>query len=342
MALKNILFVPFVPLLVVGVACTPQAESAGQTTTGLGFRDAPVRAELETVAVLTPLEAETEVLWKSLVLELGEDFNIVTIPVNRSTAPNDLSRELTKANPSGIVVVDNRTLHLYRELQGMLPNQAFPPAVVVMTSFLERSIGTLRSATGIAYEVPIVSGIVALREVSRSRVEKVGVVHRKNFSKFVAAQAELAEVEKVSLVPVAVGNDPTPEEVEDALDELVINRKVDALWVLNDNGVLQQEHIVSAWLPVLSFKPIPVIVGVSALVRPDVHFGTLAVYPNHARLGAQTANLVFDLADNEWQIEQSGEVELPLSVVTVVDVGQVKDHFGLKADALAKIDKAVE
>src|SRR5690606_28864262 len=64
MALKNILFVPFVPLLVVGVACTPQAESAGQTTTGLGFRDAPVRAELETVAVLTPLESETEVLWK--------------------------------------------------------------------------------------------------------------------------------------------------------------------------------------------------------------------------------------------------------------------------------------
>ena len=93
---------------------------------------------------------------------------------------------------------------------------------------------------------------------------------------------------------------------------------------------------------VLRFRPIPVIVGVSALVHPEVHFGTLAVLPNHAELGVQAANLIFDLSDNGWVLEEERRVEMPLRVMTVVDVNQVDDYFGLKADALAKIDRAVE
>jgi putative ABC transport system substrate-binding protein len=224
----------------------------------------------------------------------------------------------------------------------MRPSEKFPPAVVVMTSFLERSIDSLRTATGIAYEVPAVSSIVALREVSETSVERVGVVYRKTFSDVIKKQADLAKIEKVELISVAVSDQPTKEEVEDSLDLLVVDKKVDALWVLNDNKLLSAELLVESWLPVLRFKPIPVIVGVSALVHPDIHFGTLAVLPHHAQLGVQAADLVFELADNEWQLENDRDVELPLSVMTVVDVRQVDDFFGLKPDALAKIDKAIK
>jgi len=333
------------PILLVGLSlgasCTPKPE-VPPSKAELAFRDKPAAAGRDTIAILTPVESETQDLWGSLVQELGEEFNVATVPMGRETGSRHLARELERLKPACVVVVDNRTLEIYRELQTQRPTADFPPAVVVMTSFLERAIGGLRHATGIAYEVPAVSSIVALREVSQLDVQRVGVVHRQRFEDVVAAQAELAALEKVQLVPVAVPNEPSAEAVEDSLDHLVVDENVDALWVVNDNRLLTPELLINSWLPVLRFRPIPVIVGVSALVHPEVHFGTLAVTPNHAELGVQAANLVFDLADNDWKLGEERQVELPLRVMTVVDVKQVDDYFGLKADALAKIDQAVK
>ncbi len=296
---------------------------------------------MDTVLILTPLETETHELWSALSLELHDDFNIKTLAIHERTSLDDLSGALHAEIPACIVVVDNKTLQLYRNLQARQPDRDFPPAVVVMTSFLERAIGDLRSSVGIAYEVPLVSSVMALREVAERKVERVGVVYRQAFSEMVEAQAKLAAVEKVELVRIQLPEAPTAEQVEDALDELVVTRKVDAMWALNDNRLLSPEILASSWLPVLHFQPTPVLVGVSALVHPDVHFGTLAVYPNHARLGVQAADLVFELYENDWQLIEGKLVELPLSVTTEVDVAQVDDFFGLKPDALAKVDKAV-
>ncbi len=323
-----------------GCAPTPQVGTSSKAQ--VSFEDAAPRPGLDTVLVLTPLEQETHELWSGLVLELKQDFNIVTVPVSRSTAVDHIVRELDERNPQCVVVVDNRTLSLYRAAQYRQPDRRFPPAVVVMTSFLQRAIGGLRRATGIAYEVPAVSSIVALRDISALSVQRLGVVHRKSFSAVVEKQAELLKREKVELVAMQVSDTPTVENLEDSLDTLVTERKVDALWVLNDNRLLTAEMLVSGWLPVLDFQPIPVIVGVSALVHPSVHFGTLAVVPHPEQLGVQTANLIFDLYDNGWQLDGHDSVELPLAVSTVVDVAQVESHFGLRPDALAKIDLAVK
>jgi len=42
---------------------------------------------------------------------------------------------------------------------------------------------------------------------------------------------------------------------------------------------------------------------------------------------------LIDLADNDWDVKGRA-IELPLSVKTVVDIRQIRDRFGLKADAL--------
>jgi putative ABC transport system substrate-binding protein len=82
-------------------------------------------------------------------------------------------------------------------------------------------------------------------------------------------------------------------------------------------------------------------VGVSNFVEPSSPLGTLAVVPDHEALGLQAANLIFDLADNDWQVENH-PVELPLSVKTVVDIKLVRANFGLQSEALKHIDKAAE
>ena len=340
---KKITFV--VSLVTAGMLCGLPGcvgeRPAAQATAPTKVQDPPARAGLDTIAILMPLRAQTKEIWKPLVGDLSAEFNIVTIPAEVGTSIATLGAQLAAVKPVCIVAMDNRTVRLYRDLQRAWPERKFPPAVILMTSFLDQVIGTLRDATGIAYEVPVVTSFVTVREISKKPVRTIGVVHRRVFSDVVAAQTRLASVEKLSVVAAEVDDDPSPHDVDDALYKLMHEREVDALWVLNDNALLTRDALAESWLPRLHQRPIPVVVGVSALVHPEVQFGTFAVLPDHERLGAQAANMIFELADNHWQLKDRS-IELPLSVRTVVDIGQLKHHFGLQPGALKKIDEVLE
>jgi putative ABC transport system substrate-binding protein len=319
--------------------CYRQASEAQKTS--LSTPDPTKRPGQRTIAILMPVRAQTQATRKALMTELSGDFNVETIPVEADMSTGQLDAMLTNVRPACIVVMDNRTVRLYRELQQSAPERKFPPAVILMTSFLDHVIGTLRDATGIAYEVPAVTGFVAVREVAEKRVQRVGVVHRAIFADLIATQTRLAAVEKLTIVSAQVDDEPSLNDIDDALYSLMHERKVDALWVLNDNLLLDHDALTEIWLPRLRDKPVPVVVGVSALVHPEVHFGTLAVLPDHERLGSQAANMIFDIADNDWKLQER-DVELPLSVRTVVDVRQLRHDFGLRPGALEKMDEALE
>ncbi len=325
----------------ISACAKPRPAAPEAIAPAVTFNDPPHRAGQDTITILIPARPTSKELWSELVVELSEEFDIVTVPVDLQTRVTHLAQKLDQTQPVCVVVVDNRTLKLYRELQRLQPQREFPPVVVLMTSFLDQVIGTVRSSTGIAYEVPAVSSFVALRQVSLREINTVGVLHREMFGSLVAAQTQLASVEKLTLVGQVVSNRPKPKEVEEALLTLIEDQHVDALWVLNDNGLLTRELIADSWLPILEEYPLPVVVGVSALVRADVHFGALAVLPDHRELGVQAANMIFDLANQGWKLDNN-RVELPIGLKTVVDVAYVRDNFGLRPGALERIDRAIQ
>jgi putative ABC transport system substrate-binding protein len=158
----------------------------------------------------------------------------------------------------------------------------------------------------------------------------------------VERQKSLAAKEHIELIAVSVPNDVTADGLREALHNLAKPGKVDAVWMLNDNGLLRDEEFVDdAWRLELNDAKLPLIVGVPNLVEPSSSLGTLAAVPDHEALGLQAANLLFDLSENDWQVE-THPVELPLSVKTVVDIKLVRASFGLRPDALKHIDKALE
>jgi hypothetical protein len=314
--------------------------SAARRSQSTATLDPPPRTGRKTIAILMPLRPQTLETRKTLVTELASDFNVVTITAEGISA-QQLGEQLGAVQPACIVVMDNRTVRLYRELQRVAPDRKFPPAVILMTSFLDQMIGTLRDATGIAYEVPAVTSFVAVRELAKKSVRRIGVIHRRVFGDLVATQTRLAAVEKLTIVAAEVADEPSLKDIDDALYTLIHDRHVDALWILNDNALLDRHALTDVWLPRLHDAPVPVVVGVSTLVDPEVRFGTLAVLPDQGRLGSQAANMIFEIADNDWQL-QDRRVELPLSVHTVVDVGQLRHDFGLQPGALEKVDEALE
>jgi hypothetical protein len=215
-----------------------------------------------------------------------------------------------------------------------LPKQSFPPAVILLSSFATLYTN-VQNSTGIAYEVPLLLSATRLRNFVSAPIERVGVIHRRGFQRYVREQAALAKSEEIEVVAVEVPNDASARDVADALSGLA--KRVDALWVLNDNALLTPEHIRDGWLPPLDERPLPTIVGIPGLVTKDVRFGTFAVIPDLGALGVQAATLIYDLDHDGWQLANGPRIEEPHSVRTVLDVETARAHFGFKESTLGEI-----
>jgi hypothetical protein len=143
------------------------------------------------------------------------------------------------------------------------------------------------------------------------------------------------------VVEATVSADPNPSELKHALRRL--KQHCDVIWILNDDRLLSQGLIANGWLPGLNERPwVPAIVGAASLVSPAQSFGTFAVLPDHTALGVQAANLLFDVAANDWTLPSDSQIELPLSTTTIMDLVQVHERFELRAGALSQVDRIRE
>ena len=341
MALSRRTFLLATPLLAGGVSCASSPTARGPEPASdeeLGRSGAP---DKPTVLVLMPDTKQTREVWAGLLDELSQKFFLVAMRVEGDSSPTTVTRAMERHRPVCVVLMNNPTVLAYSRYQAATRFAHYPPAVVVMTSFLDRRPAAIADATGISYEVPLITVVTNLRRLMASPVERVGVIRRQPLHGFVARQAELARREQITVVEQRVSLDPNAAELKYALRELKLH--CDAIWILNDDRLLSQRLIAEGWLPGLNERPYkPAIVGAASLVSPAHSFGTFAVLPDHTALGVQTANRIFDLADANWILGANDEVELPLSTTTTVDLVQVRERFSLRQDALERVDHILE
>lgn len=322
--------------------CATTGEGGGRVERAPAFVDPEVRPGAPLLLLAMPPSADFQDVRRALVAEVKRNFNVSTFAVDARTTPDDLGAALARSAPACVVLMNNATVALYRAYQGSHRGQKMPPAVVVMTSFLEELRGTLTNATGVAYEVPGVTAFVDLRAVIKAPVKRVGVVYRPQFRGFIERQKKLAGREQIELVGVEVGREVTAPGLRAALHGLLARERVDALWMLNDNDLIKSAQFLDdTWRSELAGARVPLVVGVPNLVDPRTPLGSFAVVPDHEGLGLQTANLIFDLKDSGWNAADH-DVELPVSVKTIADLKQLRDTFGLKEGALRHVDKALE
>ncbi|HEV8551663.1 MAG TPA: hypothetical protein VGQ57_21590 [Polyangiaceae bacterium] len=294
-----------------------------------------------TVLVCMPDTKQTREVWAGLKDELAGHFSLVAVEVDGEHGADALGRAMAEHQPVCVVLMNNPTVFAYARYQATTHLPSYPPAIVVMTSFLDRRPTAIADATGISYEVPLITVVTNLRKLMSSPVERVGVVRRMPLHGFVAHQAELARREQIGVIEQPVSLDPNAAELKYALREL--KQHCDAIWILNDDRLLTERLIADGWLPGLNERPYkPAIVGAASLVSPGQSFGTFAVLPDHTALGVQTANRVFDLADADFRLTDHDEVDLPLSTTTTVDLVQARERFALRQDALEQVDHILE
>jgi hypothetical protein len=334
----------FLYALPAGASLVACAATPRDVAHGAGYRElvgGNVTSKEGTILVCMPDTSQTREVWTGLSDDLGKHYRLVAVHADASEAGGAIAEGMRRHQPSGLVLMNNPTVAAYRALQNSSPNAAFPPAVVVMTSFLDGHSQRLLAATGISYEVPLITVVTNLRKLIATPIERVGVVLRPGLSGFVQRQAMLARREQITVLEQVVDARPNSSDLKRALRKLKQN--VDALWILNDDRLLTPQLITEGWIPGLNERPwSPAIVGAASLVSPGQSFGTFAVLPDHTALGSQAANLLYDIADNGWSLPEGTEIQPPLSTTTSVDLVQAKERFELRADALQKVDRVLE
>ena len=343
MALTRRSFIVGVPAL-AGAAIGCSAGQAGRSGAG---RDAVLfsthasKPGSKSILVCMPETKQTSEVWRGLSDELSHEFELVAMRTEGDDVSATIARGIDRYKPSGLVLMNNPTVDGYRRLQSQSLQASFPPAVIVMSSLLEGRPAHLRAATGISYEVPLITVVTNLRKLIATPIDRIGVVHRASLAGFVKRQAALAHREQTAVVREEVSQAPNASEIKRALRRL--KQRCDAIWVLNDDRLLTPRLLADGWLHGLNEPPwVPTIVGAASLVSPSQSFGTFAVLPDHTALGAQAANLMLDIADNDWGLPDSGAAQLPLSTTTTVDLTQARERFALRPSALAQVDKVLE
>jgi putative ABC transport system substrate-binding protein len=301
----------------------------------------PAGAVKGSIVVAMPETSQTREVWTGLNDELGRDYRLIAVRVDDPSAASVIGEAVRRHQPASIMLMNNPTVAAYRSFQDRSGLKRFPPAVIVMTSFLDRHPTQIASATGISYEVPLITVVTNLRKLIGSPIERVGVIVRTPQRAFVMRQADLARREQISVIEQEVSAHPNASELKWALRKL--KPRMDVLWILNDDRLLTPRLIADGWLPGVNERPHrPSIVGAGSLVSPSQSFGTFAVLPDHTALGVQAANMMFDLADNSWTLPPDGEVQLPLSTTTTIDLRQARERFSLREDALRQVDRILD
>jgi hypothetical protein len=330
-------------LLLAALALTscgaPGAKNTSTAKPVVSYQDAPRRDGFESILVALPASKAAEQALKGLKYEIEEDFDVVTLTVDKTTKVPDLAKAIADARPSAVVLMNNPTLALYYHYQKSVGGKA-PPALAMLSSFLADVVGKLENTGGITYEVPAVTVFPSMRDYISQRIERVGVIHRAALGGFVAKQRALATTANIELVSVEIVDAPKAKDVEKAMRTLRLEG-IDAVWVLNDNRLLAPD-VLPGWKRALSSgAALPVVVGIRPLIDAQHHFGSFAILPSYDGLGSQAGEMLLNWADENWQ-GVSGDVQEPVAVEVVVDIGEVRKHFSLKEDMVGSIDVIVE
>jgi hypothetical protein len=316
------------------------ADGGASPTTDAGPVDRP--APGGAVLVLGPQIAAANQVVSGLADELADQYQIVERKVTAETPVEALAQIIRDVGPRVLVLLDNPTVRLYRAFQATQPpGTPFPPAIVLMAAFLDQASAGLQNTTGISYEVPAVTGFVNLRSLLGRPLRKIGVLYRHGFEGLVARQGELAASEGFTLAGRALDEGDRLKAVKRGLRRLLDYDHVDAIWVLNDNALVDPALLARAWLPVLRHGHVPVLVGVSSLVSAKLGFGTFAVLPDHRALGAQAARLIDDLAEANWVVGARRAL-LPIAVEKVLDIDLARSLGPIREEKLREVDRLIE
>jgi len=167
--------------------------------------------------------------------ELGDECDITELIVKNDTPLDTFKRAYQQVRPRLIVLMEGKSVNLYRRFQESNPvGTTYPPTIVFMTSYARQRIKSLTNATGITYEIQAIQAISKLRELLDRPISRVGTLYTSNLKDFFKDQQQSCKNEEIELIGILIPSGRKVErDIKNGLQKLLKDEKVDAIWVIN-------------------------------------------------------------------------------------------------------------
>lgn len=255
--------------------------------------------------------------------DIDDEVSIIDLPIDSHSSVKDINKLFDKHHPRLVILIGNKAVNLYAKFQSHSDKTTFPPAIALAALYIDQFIDKLHNTTAIRYEIPAVTSIVAIRTILGQQVKKVGVIYRAWMRDIINENRAYCLAEGVEIVGIELPNkmNNANQAIKNALQQL--NQQVDVLWIVNDNSLLTEETLVKAWLPASKTSKLPSFVGVKQFIT-KIPLGSFAIVPDNYGLGAQAADILFDIMENNWQLE-SHKILQPISVKKYINTTRLKN-----------------
>ena len=269
--------------------------------------------------------------------EVLDHFEVDFVVVNPQTGYDSFENALKSREPDLLILMDNAAVELYGFYQKRNPDKTFPPALACMAALVKEVIRDTKNIIGVSYEVSALQSYTALAGIANRAINSVGVIYFQEQQAFIDQQRQYTSREEIELVGYSIGISPDSSkrrisrELTRGLRHL--RRNADVIWILNDIRLI--EGYTEVWARELGKARKPVIVSSESLMNPSL--GNFGVYPDHAEIGTQLVDLIYDYRNGDLILD--GRVEAPRSYLTHLDATFAKKNLGLKEDPSLVADK---
>lgn len=285
------------------------------------------------------------VVFENIISGLRDDLDgelpLVEMIINNKSSSQYMNKMFNKHSPRLIILMGNKAVNLYANFQVNHKEIDFPPAIALAALFIDKFSAKLKNTTAIRYEIPAVTSVVTMRAILTKPIKKVGVIYRAWMSDIIEENQRYCRAEGIELIALKLPNEikDLSKEINQALTTL--NKKVDALWILNDNHLLTRNALINAWLPQRGKSKLPAIVGIKPFIT-KIPLGSFAIVPDNYALGAQAAGIIFDIIDNDWQLETT-KVQQPISIKKYINTARLNDKgIDYLSSMLNQVDEVVK
>ena len=260
---------------------------------------------IEQVLIVQSREDYFSTVTNKLESELSGSFNFVKLKKIRDT--NEIAEVIPNLSPKAIIIFEKHakssSLYWFREyLQSHSSKFSGTAFIFVKDYFLDKSEIFMDNATGISFLPPIVLGVEKLQEQSHKEIQSIGVIHSRSLRKMIIDNSASCILKGISLTmkPVPDRNDPSFSKVfTEALNNMK-KQRVDALWIVEDESLLQLQLVRDVWGPFLQKSGIPTIVNNEALLAAPWNIGTVCIIPDPQQLSSQIGKKIRELQRNNW------------------------------------------
>jgi|GEM_PF-1556390 ABC-type uncharacterized transport system, periplasmic component len=302
------------------------------------------------LAALIPDEKKFQAVLEEIRDQAGAGYHIDVIDVNKKMAVDAVAGRCKSLHAVGLILMDYKAINTAKALQQYDSTFNALPKFVFMTLLADMTARGLSNAAGITFEVPFFTLVTNFRIISGKDFSRIGIFYRNSFARSVEESRKLLERERIKICAVCVDCDQSKKPsigntvriMNDSLDKLVLEEKVEAFIIPADNLIVNSKSLSEFWNRKIKEKRIPAIAAIDLLASEKFGTAVFAADPDLVQLGAQAANQIVEHFENNMSMEKIG-FEPTISIKSTVNV-HVADELGwkLKSEKLGRITTIIK